>query len=456
LTPRSLTPSLNMNHARVKALKGTGKTVSRKAVKSGRASSGITPAGSPMASLLTSPSHSATPSRVASDNSSAEDDDYEHDFDDTSMSVHSAGSAPELFEDGASFDYKGLVVQLQERKRTNGETREQYLDIFIKVLRLKFTPETHEWLDAAAPELADLFLRDANRAGSARERLLSLQAYCLLVGTVADLDVCEKGEAALKHMIFDEDDDDCQVWAIYALCMSALYGGGLEVTALELMEYLVEIVRTDGESIEAPDNAVVVGAALQGWSFLASHVSDYSEYADLAMDAFADQLDSPDMRIQAQTAECIALIYESSRNHEDDAGEPFQLPYDPKRLAERVTQLSKQNSKSVPRKDRRGLRERLVSVVTSLERGLGPFYSTATYVPEKGEVVDALQKTADDRAEFGYRLKLKLGKGSAKITTWSLLSRSSMMKELFKGGLVKHFSSNPIVQECLDDAEVDS
>lgn len=444
-----------MNHARVKALKGNGKTVSKKAQKSGRLSSGVTPRSSPMASLLTSPSHSATPSRVTSDISDAEDDDYDPDFDDMTLSVHSGGSVPELVEDGSSFDYKALVEQLQDRKHNNSETREQYLDIFIKVIRTRYVPETHEWLDDAAPDLAELFLRDANRASSARERLLSLQAYTLLVGTVESLDVCEGGEKTLKQIITDEDDDDCQVWAIYALCMTVLYGGGMEETALELMEYFVDAVQTDGESIQAHDNGVVVVAALQGWAFVASHVSDFSEYADLAMDAFVDQLDSANLEVQAQTAACIALIYEASRNHEEETGEPFQLPYDPKRLAERIAELSKLSAKSVSRKGRKDLRESLVSVVTSLERGVGPYYSTALYIPEKGTHVPPSQMTDDGQAEYGYRGKLRLGNGAARITSWSLLSRVNMMKVLFRGGLQKHFSINPVVMDCLEDANLE-
>ncbi|KAI9172439.1 hypothetical protein HJFPF1_01941 [Paramyrothecium foliicola] len=444
-----------MNHARVKALKGNGKTVSKKAQKSGRASSGVTPRSSPMASLLTSPSHSAAPSRVTSDISDAEDDDYDPDFDDMSLSVHSGGSVPELTEDAATFDYKALIDQLQDRKHNNNETREQYLDIFIKVLRTRYSPETHDWLDSAASELAELFLRDANRASSARERLLSLQAYTLLVGIVEDLDVCEGGEKTLKQIIMDEDDDLCQIWAIYALSMTVLYGGGLEETALELMEYFLDIIQSDGESIEAHDNGAVVVGALQGWSFVASHVSDFSEYADVAIDAFVDQLDSADLEVQAHTAACIALIYESSRNHEEETGEPFQLPYDPKRLAERISQLSKLSAKSVSRKGRRDLRESLVSVVTSLERGVGPYYSTALYIPEKGTHVPSSQMTDDGQAEYGYRGKLRLGNATARITTWSLLSRLNMMKTLFKGGLHKHVFVNPVVMDCLEDAQLE-
>jgi hypothetical protein len=276
-----------------------------------------------------------------------------------------------------------------------------------------------------------------------------------VVGIVEDLDVCEDGEKALKQIIMDEDDDDCRVWAMYALCMTVLYGGGVEEAALELMEYFVEIVQTDGESVQAHDNGVVVVAALEGWAFVASHVADYSEYADLAIDAFVDQLDSGELEVQSHAAQCIALIYESSRNHEEETGEPFQLPYDPKRLSERIGQLSKLSAKSVSRKGRRDLRETLVSVVTSLDRGVGPYYSTALYIPEKGTQVPPGQMTEDGQAEYGYRGKLRLGTASARITSWSLLSRLNTMKAIFKGGLHKHVNANPVVMECLEDADLE-
>ncbi|PHH85202.1 hypothetical protein CDD83_760 [Cordyceps sp. RAO-2017] len=445
-----------MNHARVKALKGNGKTVSKKAQKSGRASGTMTPQGSsPVASLLTSPSNSATHSRVTSDVSDNEDDaDFE--FDDMNSSVHSAGSGADAPADaGASFDVQALIDGLQDRKHNNSEVREHYLNVYIKVLRNRYNSETHNWLDQAAAALADIFLRDANRGATARERLLSLHAYCLTVGTVEDMDVYEAGNKILRQILTDEDDEECRVHTIYALCMTVLYGGGAEEAALDLMEYLVEIVQTDGESIEAHDNVAVVSAALRGWAFVASHVDDYADYADTAMDAFADQLDSSDVEIQSLAGQCIALIYESSRHHERETGQPFQLPYDPQRLARRLSELAKLSSKSVSRKDRRDLRDSLTSVVTSLERGVGPYYSTALYIPEKDVHVPASLRTDDGRAEYGYRCKLRLGNHTARIDSWSLYSRVSVIKTIFRGGLQNHVFVNPVVMDCLEDADWD-
>ncbi|UNI15783.1 hypothetical protein JDV02_002285 [Purpureocillium takamizusanense] len=444
-----------MNHARVKALKGTaGKTVSRKAQKSGRASGALTPQGSsPMASLLTSPSNSAAHSRVASDVS---DDDEEGDFefDDMASSIHSSGSGVEASQEiGGSFDVHALMENLQDKKRNNTELREQYLQIFIKYIRTRYTPETHHWLDDAAHALTDIFLKDANRGASARERLLSLQAYCLTIGTVEDMDAFEAGSKSLKQILRDDDDEECQVYAIYALCMTALYGGGVEEAALELMEYMIEIIDTDGESVEAHDNAAVVCAAMQGWAFIASHVDDYADYADTAMDAFVEQLDSSDIEIQSHAGNCIALIYESSRNHEEETGEPFQLPYDPQRLAAKLNELAKLSAKSVSRKSRRDLRQSLLSAVTSLERGVGPYYSTALYIPEKDSFVPPSLRTDDGRAEYGYRCKLRLGNHTARVDSWSLFSRAEMMKILFRGGLQNHIFINPVVTDCLEDAD---
>lgn len=440
---------MSNQHARVKALKGdSGKTVSKKAIKSGRASASQTPRSSPIPSLLTSPTHSAVPSRVGSDIS---DDD--EDFDDV-MSTHSSGSLIEVNEeDGtATLDAHKFMEEIQDRKRNNGDTREQMLEFYIKTLRSHYNPHTHEWLDDSAQSLAQIFLRSANRGLTARERLLSLQALVLTMSTSEEVDIYEESQT-IRQIVMDDDDDDCRVFGLYALCFAVLYGGGGEEDAQTILDYLADIVQTDGESIEAHDNALLVAAALQGWAFVASHVEDMSDPAFVAIDAFVDQLESGDVHVQSHAAACIALIFEASRLHEHDTGAPFQLPYDPKQLAGRINEITKQVSKSVSKKDRRGLRETLNSVVTSLERGVGPGYSTAGFTPEYREGKPSGKVNEDGVVEFGYRLKLRLGNHVAIINSWSLLSRVDMMKLLFGGYLSRHMFDNPIVTECLSDAD---
>lgn len=440
---------------RVKAIKGArlkgdklegGKTISRKALKSGRASAAeLTPRNSPFASLLTSPAHSAAPSRQVSDMSDDED------WDAMSSSTYSSNDI-EAEENRPTFDANTFMELLQDRKHNNGESREVLIESYIKILRNFYNPETHEWLDDKATELCELFLRSANRGMTARERLLSLQAFVLTLATSEEADVFEAGQVALRQIIMDEDDEECEVFGMYALAFAVLYGGGSEEGAQEILDYLTEVINSDGDTIEAHNNALVVTGALQSWAFVASHVEDLSDAADLALDSFVEQLDSDDVQVQTHAASCIALVYEASRNHEEEAGEPFSLSYDPQRLINRLNDMVKQNRKSVSKKDRKVLRDSLNSVITSLERRVGPGYSEAGFAPDKRNGLSASEANDDGVVEFGYRLRLRLGNSVAPIDSWSLAMRVEMIKLLFGGHLQKHMFVNPVVSQCLDDA----
>lgn len=433
-----------MNHARVKALKGDGKTTSKKAIKSGRASNNLSPHDSPLASMLTSPRTSKPPSRATSDVSDGSGSDGEPDSDDDMLqSLHSDASGTSGHDgDRSSVDTQALIEQLKDRKHNNSDAREHLLENYIKALRTRFSNDALDWLSEAGAQLADIFLRDANRAPTARERLLSLKAYELTIMTAQDVDVFDAGQRRLKAILVDDDDEDCKEHALYALSLTALYAGGGEEAALDLMEYFIEIVQSDGETAEAYDSTAVVAAAMRAWTWLAAHVDDYSALADTAMDAIVDQLDSSVVEVQSLAGEAIALIFEASRAHESETGEPFQLPYDPRRLAGRVAQLVKQSggggsSRALARSDRRSLKETLRGVTTSLERGVGPGYSTAE--DEEGRV-------------YGYRQYINLAGSTARIESWSLLVRWNMLKLVFKSGVVLHAQTNPTAMECIEDA----
>ncbi len=87
-----------------------------------------------------------------------------------------------------------------------------------------------------------------------------------------------------------------------------------------LLEFLTEIIESDGQAIDAPDSPLVVTAALQAWGFVATHLDDLSAQCEQAMEAFVEQLDSTDAEVQTGAGSNIALLFEASREHEEETG----------------------------------------------------------------------------------------------------------------------------------------
>jgi hypothetical protein len=423
-----------MSGLRVKELKGEGKTTSRKARKSGRASGTASPGGSEILhkifqheDVYRSGSEATPPETPAV-----------YDSDSEWMSQPSIAAALEEMED-TPFDPKKLVEELQDRKNNQTDTRELLLRHYVKTLRNQYDHD-FDSLDGQAEDLIGAFLRSANRGTTSSERSLSLQAFSL-TASIADVTKPDSARHLLKQILNDDDDEECQVQALYALCQTIVYYGASKDEVYDFLDYLVEIMQSNGDSVNALDKDEFMVAVFKCWAFAATRV-DIWQHADYAMDALVDKLDSNDVETQTTASECIAFIFEASRLHEDEEGEPFQLPYDPQRISSKITAMTKISVRSRSRADRRDLRESLRSVSTSLERGVGPFYSTATNL-ETGK-------------ELGYRLKLRRRDAigtqyQAFIDTWNYFHRASFLREIFKSGLERHLQyDNPMVSDCLD------
>jgi hypothetical protein len=211
-----------------------------------------------------------------------------------------------------------------------------------------------------------------------------------------------------------------------------------------MLEYLVDIIETDGEAVNAPDSAVVVVAAIQAWTFIATFLEDLGDYVTDAMRAFNEQLESSDPDVQSAAGEAIAYIFEANRDLERDSGETFDVPYDPAVLIAKFKRLA-QGSKSISRKDRTNVRGVFHSVITSLELKRGPHYSTALS-PEarRGKITGAY--------EYGYRTSIRIGNTVVPITTWSMQIRNQMVKKLLGGGYPRHLQENPLMAEIFPDS----
>lgn len=225
------------------------------------------------------------------------------------------------------------------------------------------------------------------------------------------------------------------------------------------MDYFLEIIESDGQTIEAPDSAGVVTAALEQWGFLATLLEEMEDETEPAMEAFVEQLESSDAGVQIAAGENIALLYEKSftereedeelsedeeSDDEDDAdhnGPKMVRRYTVWRredqLKHTLESLAKISGRSISKKDRKSLHTNFSDILNSVENPTrGPKYQAA---------VDQLTGR-----RYGSRMTVKINQaGEMKIDKWWKLHRLQALRRLLQGGFITHYQENEVVFECL-------
>jgi hypothetical protein len=442
-----------MHDLRKKILLESGKTLSRKArakPESGRSSVAHTP--------NTSPGHSRAGSRPGSRYAS-EDEDFDSgdDYDDVmTVSTNSLGDGDDGDDNTVAAwpdRLRDRIAEMTNLKRSSVQGREAALNAYVHLLRHHYAKNV---IDANLSEIIATILKSIRSGDSADERTLAMRALNVTVITSPSNNVFDRAFQTLKGVCEDSDEEKVKIEAIRSLSATVLYGGGGSASYDEVLQFLVEIIESDGGAVNAQDNGQVVSAALQAWGLVASYVPDLLDQAEQAMEAFMEQLDSTDAEVQTGAGSNIALLFEVGRDHEEQTGEKFDMQYNQHRIMTRMAEIVRESSKSISKRDRKHLRSSFTSIVTSLERGKGPGYSTAGRGAANPHVGGG-STDSDGGAfqEFGYREKLRVGDQLMVVDTWSLQARVEALKVLLGGGFPVHFMDNPLLEEILEDAEVE-
>ncbi|CRK30831.1 hypothetical protein BN1708_005272, partial [Verticillium longisporum] len=443
-----------MHDLRLKVLRESGKTVSRKSrsrPESTRGSTINSPSGSPGHSQYNSPAHSRAGSRYAS-----EEEESEEDYDDSMTASTLSNGSEAVFDESQGAVWTQIlqdrIVELQDRKRSSVKGRETALVSYLHLLKQHYADRQ---VGSSSHEIVTALMRSVRSGGSTLEKSLALQALQVTLLTSPSDSLYDDIYQQIETACEDDESAEVKAAAIQAMAVTALYGGGSETAAEELLEFLVGVVESDGESVGAGDNGDVVVAALQSWAFVASQIDDISELVSAAMDAFVEQLDSTDVDVQTSAGFNIAFIFEAARDHEEETGEVMNLQYDPKRLISRMAEASKPAAKGTSRKDRRHLRKNFASIVTSLEHGKGPGYSTCGRPASNPHTGGSKIEHDGDVQEFGYREKLRVGESIVLIDSWSLMARVDTVRNIVGGGFPAHFNDNPTVADLLNNPDTE-
>lgn len=252
--------------------------------------------------------------------------------------------------------------------------------------------------------------------------------------------------------------------AIHALGACTFYGGASDDEILANMNYLLNIVSSDGDSISAVDEPNPVTAALEEWGLLSTLVADLSLESEEAVEEFAAQLSSSEAAVQIAAGENIALLYEKSyksRTSEDDddhAGDdheaegdsdPEDLPgapkvvqayapyHNPTQLIQTLSELASLNTRRISRKEQKEVRTHFADILNSIEHpARGPRYQNAV--------------SNETGKRYGSRMVVRIHRdGVMRIDKWWKLHRLQGLRRLLQGGFVTHYEKNDVVFDSL-------
>lgn len=251
-----------------------------------------------------------------------------------------------------------------------------------------------------------------------------------------------------------------KISAIHALGIAAFFGGASEEEFEDVMLFLVEMIESDGLSVDAHDEGSVVIAALEEWGLLATEIDDLEQATEAAIEAFVDQLESSDAGVQIAAGENIALLYEKSytplEEDEEISGEDMDSddsdePHTGDKMVKRYTvwrrqdqllhtldELANVSTRKISKKDRKTLHSSFADIRNSVEKPTrGPKYSTA---------LD--QETG--RTYGGGRMKVKINRNvEVRIDKWWKMQRLNALRRVLQGGFTHHYDENEAVNRCL-------
>lgn len=351
------------------------------------------------------------------------------------------------------------MAEILDRKRSSVQGREEALAAFCRLTKYHYAEEE------TRPHITDLlsaFARSTRSESSTRETTLALRAIALLVITSCDDKIYENAEPLLTRCIRDSTSNEVKAAAIYCLGACTNFGGAGEEGILEQMTFLLDIIASDGQSIDANDDPTSVTAALHVWGFLLSEVDDFESESEEAVQIFIDQLDSSDSGVQIAAGENIALLYEKSYTPQEDdddedseeeegdehanihpAGGPklikrYNAYHNTPELERQLASLATVHSKRISKRDKKSLHGNFASILTTVENPRrGPRYNMA---------IDQ-----DTNRHYGSTLTVKIGRhGIMTIDRWWKWVRLQSLRRILQGGFAEHyFQGNRAVLENL-------
>ncbi|BCS23236.1 IFRD domain-containing protein [Aspergillus puulaauensis] len=454
----------------------SGKTMSRKAAS--REGSG-----------RTSRTNSAKNSRQSSRNASrqaSDDEDAGNLSDDTAVSLGSLDDLEnadlENNNDNDDNDDKNdnwtqeldeVIDDILDRKRSSTFGREETYATFCRLSKFHFVEES---IRRRVPDLLAAFIRSIKSGASERESVLALRALGLVTITASDDTIFDSVEPLLTRIIRDSPSSEIKTAAIYCLGTCTMFGGAGDDDIQDQMTFLLDIVASDGQSIDAQGSSTCVCAVLQIWGFMATEIEDLENESEDSIQIFMEQLTGNDPNVQIAAGQNIALLYEKSYTPQEDSddedeeedkdydsedekenlrGPKLIKRYDPyhntPELERQLQSLATVHTRRLSKRDKKNLHNNFASISTTVaDPRRGPMYSSA---------IDH-----ETNRHYGSKLTVKIGRqGIMHIDRWWKWIRLNALRRVLQGGFAIHYfegnlavlDSLPVVMVRVEDEPPD-
>ncbi|BFZ65323.1 hypothetical protein YB2330_006489 [Saitoella coloradoensis] len=374
-------------------------------------------------------SSSRSSSRAASRQNS--EDEWSDDASVASIeSVESWGAATEVaLEKGWDDELKGFVDGLVERKGSSVQGREELLSKIHKVMCLR---NARSVLVGREADLLNAVAKSLKGGRTERESLLAARLLSVFVLTCPDYDqTYDATRQILKQQIQSSSFTGVKSASISALS-TVIFTHGSSHETVAVLDFLQEIVESDGITVEAADDEGVVTAAIEAFGFLLTGLEEEGEEADQVvregLPVMVEQLDSAEVNVRVAAGEVIALMYEmwahADTREEPEEGQELEKPYDDiGHLTNLLSNLSTASSKRIAKSSRRTLHSTFRDVLDTVNN---PKYSAPS-------------------------VTLKFGRAATLyVDSWLKLTRLRQLRRVLSHGMHSHFLHNQVIRDMLE------
>ena len=373
------------------------------------------------------------------------------------------GDSMDTAPDGWRAELLERIEEILTRKGSTNQGREKAYKTYVHYLTAQYAEEE---ISGKENELIIAFLKSIREEKSEKEAILANKALVMTLITSPSDAIYDAASIPLRRSISGSASIPVKTAAIHTLGTCTFYGGASDDEILENMDYFLDIISSDGHSVDAPDSPAPVIAALEEYGLLATLIDDMSERSEDAIEAFADQLGSVYPAVQIAAGENIALLYEKSfkpwepdvdsslssypssdvlRDPDydaDESGPTFLRLYPAYRrtdsLLHTLSQLANLSTHHLSKAAKKDIRSSFADIMTSVTypTRAGPRYQNA---------ID--QETGK---RYGGRMVVRIHKGGVmRIDRWWKLARLQGLRRVLQGGFVGHYERNGVVFETL-------